>query len=57
MSSGNVISEYQRQRDVEVLVIRQYTTKTSGYHVKREAALEIFRSAYALGREVGGKGA
>ena len=51
-SGDKVIVEFQEQRDVEVLVIRQRTTRTSGFHVKPEKAIEIFRLAYQLGQEI-----
>jgi hypothetical protein len=50
--SERIVVEHQKQREVEVLVIRQRTTKTSGYHVSGEMALEIFRTAYGLGRKI-----
>lgn len=37
-----VIKEYKVENDVEVLVIRQHTTKTSGYHTKPAVAATIF---------------
>lgn len=37
-----VIVETDSQEDVEIAVIRQYTTKTSGYHTKDEAIKKIF---------------
>ena len=47
-----ILIKHQRQRDVEVLVIRQQTTKTSGYNVSRGMASMIFRKAYELGRKI-----
>lgn len=41
-----IVAESQTQDDVEILIIRQETTKTSGYHTDAEAALRIF--GYAL---------
>lgn len=38
------ICEYSEQEDVEVLVIRQYTTKTSGYHTDSSMVKELFES-------------
>ncbi|NJK98876.1 MAG: hypothetical protein HC905_31735 [Bacteroidales bacterium] len=38
----NVISELSSQEDSEVLVIRQYTTKKSGYHTPAKAINTIF---------------
>jgi hypothetical protein len=37
-----VISEYKIEGDVEILVIRQYTTKKSGYHTRPQAIVNIF---------------
>jgi hypothetical protein len=37
-----VISEYKVEGDVEILVIRQYTTKKSGYHTRPQAIVNIF---------------
>ena len=50
--SEKVICEHNKQREVEVLVIRQKTTRTSGYHVSRNMASEIFHTAYELGRRI-----
>lgn len=36
-----LIKEYSIEQDVEVLVIRQYTTKTSGYHTKNSMVVSI----------------
>ena len=41
--SEKIVIEHQKQREVEVLVVRQRTTKTSGYNVDRKMALKIFR--------------
>jgi hypothetical protein len=48
----DVVTEYQKRKGVKVLVIRKYTTKTSGYYVRRRKAIEIFRYAYELGSEI-----
>jgi len=40
--SKNIIKEYKHQEDVDVLVIRQFTTRTSGYHTKEKVLNEIF---------------
>lgn len=37
-----IIKEYTKQKDVEVLIIRQHTTKTSGYHTKPRVVSAIF---------------
>ncbi|MBN2728435.1 MAG: hypothetical protein JXR53_04355 [Bacteroidales bacterium] len=34
MTDKNIIKEYTEEDGVEVMIIRQYTTKTSGYHTK-----------------------
>ncbi len=41
----NVICEYQEDRRAEVLVIRQYTTRKSGYHTKEKQCVEILTNA------------
>jgi hypothetical protein len=43
--SGKIICEYQEDSRAEVLVIRQYTTKKSGYHTKDRQCADIFRVA------------
>jgi hypothetical protein len=37
-----VIKEYKTEGDIELIVIRQKTTKTSGYHTKPKAMVQIF---------------
>lgn len=37
-----VIKEYKTEDDIELIVIRQKTTKTSGYHTKPKAMVHIF---------------
>ncbi len=49
-SSGKIICEYQQDSRAEVLVIRQHTTKKSGYHTKDRQCAEIFRIALEGGR-------
>jgi hypothetical protein len=39
---SNVILESKREKDVDILVIRQYTTQTSGYHTKDRMIDVIF---------------
>ncbi|MBN1296413.1 hypothetical protein JXA80_06510 [bacterium] len=39
--NDKIICEYQEDRQAEVLVIRQFTTKTSGYHTKDDRCWEI----------------
>jgi hypothetical protein len=48
----NIVKELNTEREVEVLVIRQRTTKTSGYHTKPAAAEEILRQGLALAERV-----
>jgi len=47
-----VTIERDRQGDVDVVVIRQETTKNSGYHTNTKAATNIFLYALALARQV-----
>ena len=47
-----VIKEYPAQPDVEVLVIRQYTTRQSGYQTKPAAMRKILRESLVLARRV-----
>jgi hypothetical protein len=46
----NIICEYQQDTRAEVLVIRQYTTKKSGYHTKDGQCAEILRVALEAAR-------
>lgn len=46
-----VIKEYKVQSDVEVLVIRQRTTKTSGYNTKDKQVLKIFLEGIQLAEQ------
>ncbi len=48
----NIICEYQEDTRAEVLVIRQYTTKKSGYHTKDPQCAEILRVALQAARLV-----
>jgi hypothetical protein len=41
----NIICEYQEDRRAEVLVIRQYTTRKSGYHTKERQCVDILTNA------------
>jgi hypothetical protein len=43
-----IVAEAKTQDDVDILIIRQHTTKTSGYHTDTAAGLRIFE--YALGQ-------
>ncbi len=50
---SGITKEFKVQDDVEVLVIRQHTTKTSGYHTKLSASLRIFGLGLDLAEKVG----
>jgi len=43
--ANRVICEYQEDKRAEVLVIRQYTTRKSGYHTKERQCLGILTNA------------
>jgi hypothetical protein len=45
-----IICEYQEDERAEVLVIRQYTTRKSGYHTKEKQCIEILTNALEGGR-------
>ena len=49
---GKIICEYQEDSKAEVLVIRQYTTKKSGYHTKAHRCAQILMVALKGGRTV-----
>lgn len=49
---GNITKEYPVEEDVEVLVIRQVTTKTSGYHTGDSKIREIFLEGLELAETV-----
>lgn len=51
-TSNKIICEYQEDTRAEVLVIRQYTTKKSGYHTKERQCVEILRTALEGGRRI-----
>jgi hypothetical protein len=51
-----VIKESKVENDVEVLVIRQHTTKTSGYHTKPAVAAKIFNAGLAMAKAAVGSG-
>jgi hypothetical protein len=46
----NIICEYQQDTRAEVLVIRQYTTRKSGYHTKEKQCVGILTNALEGGR-------
>ena len=50
-----VICEYQEDERAEVLVIRQYTTKKSGYHTKERQCLGILANALDGARLIRGQ--
>ncbi|HUU59452.1 MAG TPA: hypothetical protein VMZ50_07915, partial [Phycisphaerae bacterium] len=50
--SANIVVEGKRDGEVDILVIRNRTTKTSGYHTPPAVGLAIFHYAWALGREL-----
>ena len=50
--SRYVMSEYEQQRDAEVLVIRHPTTKQSGYHTDDRACIEILTAAMNIARMI-----
>ena len=47
---AEIVAESKTQDDVEILIIRQHTTKTSGYHTDPAAALRIFQYALSQAR-------
>lgn len=49
---GKIICEYQEGRQADVLVIRQYTTKKSGYHTKDLERTQILMVALEAGRMI-----
>jgi len=53
-TSSNVIKEQSEQDGVEIIVIRQYTTKTSGYHTKPNAIQNIMLDGIKAGRAIAG---
>jgi hypothetical protein len=48
----NVISEFSHENDAEILVIRQYTTKNSGYFTNGDAMEVIFETGLNAGRKL-----
>jgi len=51
---AGITREFKVQRDVEVFVIRQHTTKTSGYHTKPGVAARILAEGLRLAEKVAG---
>ena len=52
---SNIIKEYKTQDDVEVFVIRQETTKTSGYHTDFCMVTKIFNESLKLAEKASTK--
>jgi hypothetical protein len=50
-----VICEYQEDKQAEVLVIRQFTTRKSGYHTKERQCVGILTSALEAARLIRGQ--
>jgi len=48
----NIVAEPKRQKDVDILIIRQHTTKKSGYHTNPQAAKRIFGYALSQARQL-----
>ncbi|RJQ48057.1 MAG: hypothetical protein C4534_00270 [Gaiellales bacterium] len=48
---GNIVHEYGTDNEVEFIVVRQKTTRNSGYHTKGADAIAIFFSGCGLARE------
>jgi hypothetical protein len=49
---GEILKEFKVQDQVEVMVIRQRATKTSGYHTKPEVAAHIFREVLDVAERI-----
>lgn len=47
---GGVILETKSQKDVDVAIVRQRTTRTSGYHTKPNVSCRILRTALAIAK-------
>jgi len=50
--SGGLTVESSREEDVDVIIIRQHTTKESGYHTDASACSRIARAAWSSSTEV-----
>jgi hypothetical protein len=50
MEKDKIITEYKLQQDVQVLVVRQFTTKKSGYHTKMEMEDSILRLSISMAK-------
>lgn len=51
-TTSTIICEFQQSEKAEVLVIRQKTTRKSGYYTKDKQCLEILETALEGGREI-----
>ncbi|MDD3875924.1 MAG: hypothetical protein PHT69_04845 [Bacteroidales bacterium] len=49
---SGLIKEYTTQSEVDVLILRQFTTRTSGYHTKAKVVNQIFIEGLALLKNV-----
>lgn len=49
---SKIVAESKAQEDVQILIIRQHTTKTSGYHTDSDTALQIFGYALSEARKL-----
>jgi hypothetical protein len=49
---SGITKEFKVEDKVEVMVIRQFTTKKSGYHTKQPVANSIFLSGLSLAEQV-----
>lgn len=49
---ADIISEFSHQSEAEIMVIRQYTTKTSGYHTDETAVSNIFKAGLKAARKI-----
>ncbi|NIM49929.1 MAG: hypothetical protein GTN62_06545 [Gemmatimonadales bacterium] len=54
---SNLTKEFKREGEVEVMVIRQHTTKTKGYATKPAVANDIFHQGLKLAEQVAVKAA
>jgi hypothetical protein len=50
--SGGVTKEFKVEKEVQVMVLRQHTTKRSGYHTKPAVANRIFYEGLELAEQV-----
>lgn len=53
-AEDRIITEYKLQRDVQVLVVRQFTTRTSGYHTKAAMEDRILRLSISMAESLSG---